>query len=275
MKKVILFSIALICLSPCFSQEVLSNKNGRAILPEKKDFSIGFDASPVFNYLGNIFNDSRNNNLDSLGSEFPLTLSGKYFLKDDLAIRAILRTGFSNRSNKSQVQDLSSTDTNARVNDETIRKSLNLVLGFGLEYRKGNGRLQAFYGPQILFSYQNASTEFNYGNEISILAPAGNPSSATRISKQETGAILGIEAGGFAGVEYFFAPKISFSAEVGISFRYENQQDGSTTFENYERSLLFILPIENQSTSSTSSPGNSLLELDTRPNAGIALNFYF
>lgn len=275
MKKVLFFGCFLIYGTALFAQSEFYNKNGKEILPRESDFSIGIDATPFFSYLGNIFNNSENNRLDSIGGQIPFTISGKYFLRDHMAIRASIGARFSNFSSKAFVDDLSNADTALTLSDETINKAIRIAIGGGLEFRRGHGRLQAFYGPQVTVLYSKASTEFNYGNDLSEIAPAGTPSFAARLAEQKQGDILDIELGGFVGVEYFFAPKISIATEFGISFRYVNQNEGEVILETFERTNLIIIPIENRSQITNRTPGFSLLELDTKPTAAISLNFYF
>lgn len=275
MRNVLLFCSFMLIVFSGFSQEDFLSKNGKTILPQKSDMSLGLDGTPIISYIGNMFNNNNNNTLDSIGGKTPLTISGKYFLQDKLAIRGSFGIGYSNFKREELVTDLSSNDTIDKVSDETSDNSLNLKLGIGLEFRRGFGRLQAFYGPQLQIGYSNSSTKYSYGNDISDIAPNGTPSAATRISEVREGSVLSFEIGGFAGVEYFFAPRISLSTEVGISCMYEIKGEGEQVFETFERSTLIIIPIENRGETSNNTPGYSLLQLDTTPNASIAINFYF
>lgn len=275
MKNFILLCSSMFIVFSGLSQEKFLSKNGKPILPQKRDMSLGLDATPVIGYFGNMFNNNSDNTLGSIGSKTPLTISGKYFLQDKFAIRGFFGVGYSNLKVEELVTNLSSNDTLDKVSDETSDNSLNLKLGVGLEYRRGFGRLQAFYGPQLQIGFSSSSTQYSYGNDLSDIAPSGRPSSATRISEVKEGALLSVEVGGFAGVEYFFAPRISLSTEVGISLKYETKGEGEEILETFERSTLIIIPIVNRGETSTSTPGYSLLQLDTTPNASIAINFYF
>jgi len=275
MKKTLLLISCFSIIFACFAQDELLSKKGKRVLPQEKDFSLGLDATPFFNYAGNLFSSNGNNSLDSIGSSVPFTIFGKYFLKDKLAIRGSFGIGYSNFNDKLTVLDVTSDDTLDTKTDEVIDRTLNLRIGGGLEFRRGSGRLQAFYGPQLQLSYSKSSRIFNYGNSLEDIAPSGNSSSVVRLSEIKNGGVLGVELGGFVGVEYFFAPKISISGELSLAVRYENQGESVETFESYERTTLIIIPIVEEGTVSNSTEGYSLFEVDTRPNTSISLHFYF
>ena len=69
-------------------------------------FAITFNANPVLNYVGNMFNGNTNNSLapfeglDSDNLFGGTTITGKYFLKDDLAL--VVGFGFNNKYNSTQ-----------------------------------------------------------------------------------------------------------------------------------------------------------------------------
>ena len=72
MKKLLLIAVA-ICTLPIatFAQEVADAKKAeekapKVYLPEKGDWSIGFDVAPVLKYAGNLFNGNSNNTLEEL-----------------------------------------------------------------------------------------------------------------------------------------------------------------------------------------------------------------
>lgn len=275
MKKFFLLNALLYLSFISFSQEKLLSKNDKVILPEKSDFSLGLDASPFFNYLGNLFNDNETNTSNNIISKIPLSIIGRYFVRENRAIRVTVGVGFSNFSNELIVDDASQNDTTFKVTDETDDQYLSFLFGGGFEFRRGSGRLQAFYGPHFQISYTTSSTKFNYGNAIADVAPPGNPTSVVRLSEINEGAVIGVRLGGFIGVEYFFAPKISFSAELGFAVNYEEQGQGEKIYDTYERSTFIIIPVVSEEEISVKTAGSTLFEVDTQPNAGIALNFYF
>ena len=73
MKKLLLIAVA-ICMLPIasFAQEAADKKAPKVYLPEKGDWSVGFDVAPVLKYVGNLFNGNTNNTLETLGGQ-PIT----------------------------------------------------------------------------------------------------------------------------------------------------------------------------------------------------------
>ena len=61
--KVFLLAIALGLGSFSFAQDddVLTGKDGAAILPAAGDWALGFDAAPILNYAGNMLNGNTMN----------------------------------------------------------------------------------------------------------------------------------------------------------------------------------------------------------------------
>ncbi len=200
------------------------NKKGIAILPEAGDFTIGVDASPILEYFGGL--------LSRRGSDAPTfninhgTLQGRYFLTDRTAIRANLRMRFSNDENAYTVADdyrrhISPLNTFATTVDYVNYKTNVIDLSLGYEMRRGYGRLQGVWGGEVMLGMSNNSTEYTYGNEMTSLNQTpttylGNANNRQLSTKGGTQFRFGV--GGFAGVEYFIAPKISLGAELGLQF---------------------------------------------------------
>ena len=128
-------------------------------------FALTFNANPVLNYVGNMFNGNTNNSLDDFegvdgkGLFNGTTITGKYFLQDNLALD--LGFGFNNNYNGQRLQPLFGADVIFQhTNDwsySTITEGegkdnytyygaptngLGLVLNAGVEY---------FIIPQISF----------------------------------------------------------------------------------------------------------------------------
>ena len=156
MNKLILITLLLGSLS--FSQN-LTNKNGYNIVPEKGDISIGSDASSIVNFIGNIF--SGNNDSFDISFDEGSYIYVKYFKSDKIAIRY---------------------NIGATFNADT--ENFSFGLGYGREYRKGNTRLQGFYGFQGFVG-------MHYDEEFTTTL---NPAL-------------------FIGCEYFIVPKIAIGAE--------------------------------------------------------------
>lgn len=280
MKKKVLLVAALLTAGMTFAQEEFTSKKGVPILPEAGDYALGFDATNFLNYGGNLMNGNTGNSFNNLGLQPTygnLTIYGKYFKDANTAYRAMVRLGYGTTTNRSVVPDLSSgASANATVENEFKQNGMNITIGGGYEMRRGSGRLQGVYGPIAMISFGSASTENTYGNSLEEefnnqfpIPIAGDSYSRTTETKQ--GSVFGIAAGGFAGVEYFFAPKFSLGAEIMWTIAFVSQANGESTTETYSYD-----GTEGTETSTTTETGGfSSFSFDTRPNANLSLNFHF
>ena len=211
MKKIILLLVSTsICLSSS-AQQIMSKK-GYPILPEKGEWSIGFDAVPFFHFFGNLFNGNTNNNSPEAQyrKNHPLTISGLIVKDENTAYRAKVRIGLSSTKTDTLVLKLGSTNPNERVADETKVNDTKFVFGGGIQKWKGHGRVKGIYGAEGLLSFGGHKTIYTYGNPLSNQNQIQN-----RLKSQKQGTEFGLQIRGFIGVEYFFAPKMSISAEYG------------------------------------------------------------
>lgn len=284
-----LLCIALLCFTAsAFSQEsepqaeeespVFSKQNP---LPQKGDFSIGFDAVPFAEYVGNIFNNTTNN---SVGADFVgnnQQIFGKYFLSDDMAVRGRLRLMQDITTNRNRVmqdnQDV--PDPNVEVTDEWTDNSTFVRLGGGVEFRKGEGRLIGVYGGEASVLYGTASTNYDYGNPLS----EGNQSPTTtpglsqvnggrfeRLAEEENNKQLGFGLNGFAGIEYFIAPKISVGAEFTLGVDFIKDYREQDIYEYWDSNTGSV-----ETRRSVFEGGNNLAVLTGNYGGSINLMFYF
>jgi len=262
MKKRVLLIAAIFMAGATFAQDQLTSKKGTPILPEAGDYAIGFDAANAVNYFGNLMNGNDSNSANNLNLQQNLTIYGKKFISADKAYRAMVRLGFGTTTERNVVSDLDpNAAAGATVEDEVSNSSFNITIGGGIEMRRGKGRLQGVYGPMAMISFGSASTENTYGNT---LQNAGG----SRQTETSTGGTFGLDLGGFAGVEYFFAPKMSIGGEIAWTISVQSQANGETTTEN--------LGANNNVVSTTvETGGNSSFSFDTRPMANFSLNFHF
>ena len=258
MKKKVLLIAALFTAGLCFAQDGLTSKKGVPILPEAGDWAIGFDASSLLNYGGNLLNGNTSNGLDSIGDIHANTIYGKYFVDANKARRGMLRLGFGSDTERSFVPNLTADGT---VEDEAKTSSFNITVGAGTEYRRGKGRLQGVYGPMAMISLGTSGTENTYGNAISAT------NGGARTTETKAGSSFGLAIGGFGGVEYFFAPKMSLGAEIGWTIALNTTGDGESTSEAWNGTAVV------STTSETA--GSSSFGFDTSPNGNITLNFHF
>jgi hypothetical protein len=214
MKK-ILFSVFIgtFITATAQLQPVLKNKRGINILPERGDYCVGFSANPFLEYVGNMFNNSTVNNSPAATFAAPNQMVfGKYMKTNDMAYRGVFRFAIINNNLSFNVLDASPTaPANGIVTDVQKQRATILGLGFGIEKRKGNTRLQGFYGGDFMINYNSGNnTKFEYGNKLEFL-----DTGVMRVTRIRSSSIFSIGIRGFVGVEYFVAPRVSIGGELG------------------------------------------------------------
>ena|SRR5690606_8690301 len=238
-----------------------TTKKGQNILPAKGDIAIGVDADPFLSYLGNLFTDSYNSapSFDARQG----ALFGKYFLTDKTAVRARVEFDFSSAKNTDEVDDLTSTATPpAQVNDVATYKNNDFLLAVGYELRRGYGRLQGFYGGEVAVGFGGDSDTYTYGNAIT----ATNPGPRNTSVKNGKNSFVGL--GGFAGVEYFVAPKISIGGELGLGLYFRTDKAGETTTEFWNGTA-----VETETVKTSSKDNYSGVFTNTSGRISVAFHF--
>jgi hypothetical protein len=233
MKKKVLFVAALFTASFGMAQD-LTSKKGEAILPEAGDYAIGFDANPFINYFGNMLNTGANAPFSANFTNTNQAIYGKMFTDANNAYRFGLRVGAVSITNATKVakMDAGVVDADGEMVDNEIKSSnINFVLSAGKEMRRGNTRLQGFYGAEAMLALGTSKTENTYGNNADDQYGA---LVGTRTLSSKAGTTFGIGARGFLGVEYFVAAKISIAAEYGWGLMISTTAEGETVTENYD-----------------------------------------
>ncbi len=286
MKKVtILLSAMLFVALISNAQEELKNKKGVPILPAAGDYALGIDATPIFNFFGNFvkinsgaaFNDPSSMNFVNGNN----AIYAKYFVDAKTAYRINLRIGLTSTTDKEYVQQDGQADPLVTVEDKAKYGNTNIILGAGMEKRRGEGRLQGFYGAEAQLMFAGTSEKYTYGNAFSSsnTTPgmtnfdAANPnvlSASSRITKAKGGSTIGIGARAFVGVEYFFAPKISVGGEFGWGLAIASQGDGKVTTESWDGANSTV------KTTETKTGGGGYMGFDTDNFGGcIYMLFHF
>jgi hypothetical protein len=157
------------------------------------------------------------------------------------------------------------------------------VLSAGLEKRRGYGRLQGFYGAEATISLQGGvKYSYEYGNAITsdFKTPARHDFGANYmgsgkwVTEKSTATVFGFGVGAFVGVEYFFAPKMSFGGEFGwgIGINQGSGVAGAT------EQVAEVWDVASNAPKSTTTPGGktSTFNIDTKQTGGnIFLLFHF
>ncbi len=293
MKKILLTAFLLFLgVQFAFAQSdstlTTTENEGITILPEAGEWGLGISANPFLSYLGNFFNQAGNNGSPAFGyTQNPfnsLALFGKIMRDENTAFRARFQLNVGGNTEKSIVvlNQLTPDPLNVQfVTDTRNTSSTGILLGFGLEKRRGAGRLQGIYGAEAMLGYASQKDKYTYGNALSKDFPTPNRNNfgsniaGTNFKTEEkfgNSFIFGVR--GFIGVEYFFAPKMSIGGEFGYSFALRTAGKGSVTTESYDtvgntvRTLKTDVYTNNFNTSTTGIGLDNL-------NGAINLLFYF
>ncbi len=269
MKKTILLIAAVMTTSLTFAQD-LTSKKGETMLPEEGDYSLGFDADPFLNYVGNFLNSGATSpTADWTNTNFAIT--GKRFMDANTAYRGKVRLGFGAAS------VVTLTDTNSTgfgdpvyLEDETKAAYNAITIGGGLEKRRGNTRVQGIYGGELLVTLGGGKTTNTYGEALSDNNPL-----VGRVMEVKNGSTFGLGVRGFAGVEVFVFPKVSIGFEYGWGFGFSSTGRGTSTTESW--TLASSTATANSLVTTVTETGSSsAFGIDTDNTGGaLTINFHF
>lgn len=263
----------------------IQNKNGVDVLPVQGEFAVGFNAVPVLSFLGNSLNGNTNNTYigqNKFASAFGQNvIFGKYMLADNVALRGHLRIAFENDARYNYVTNDTQNSPDSLIKDKGVFRDHEINLGGGYEFRRGKGRIQGIYGGDAFVGFNGGSETYTYGNEFGMLNqapttstsfPGGSSSQGTRLSSFKYGNSFSVGVRPFAGIEFFFAPKISLGAEFGWFIAYSMQGEGTWTEEYFDPNTDGGIVREN----TIPVAGSNTLSIDTDNfNGYLYLMFYF
>ena len=283
MKKLIL-TVALASAAAFVSAQDMMSKRGTAILPESGDWSIGFDAAPLLNYFGNLFDQTGTNSANARYQQNQ-TIVGKMMKDENTALRVKVRLGIGSTKVENLVHQDGATSATATVVDSWKESSTNVTIGAGLQKYRGKGRLKGYYGAEAGIMFGGGKHTYDFGNAFSTASPTGatstdwndyDPTSGTynsnivanRTTEEKGGSSFGVSIRGFVGVEYFFAPKLSIGAEYGWGLGLTSWGEGETTSENFDGTATTT------TTAKTGKASNFGIDVDNAGGA-IVLSAYF
>ena len=243
-------------------------KSGQQILPQAGDVAIGIDAASLLEYAGGMFSDS--------GAKAPSfsyqddifkapAIYFKYFLSDEAALRTKLHLGFNSVKEKSQEPEVG--NANGEVDNVKTDAFNGFGLSVGYEMRRGYGRLQGFFGPEIGLGFSSSSTSYDWGNRIS---EYNTLSGSSRKLKETNPSEFNFRVGGFAGVEYFIAPKLSIGGEVGLGLGFGSKGKTEIETEQWDYTNRGFLK-----TNKVEAGGGSSFSFSTKYNASLSVMFHF
>jgi hypothetical protein len=243
MRKTLLFAAVLCTAGAVTAQtgEVTSNR-GENWLSQDGDWGLGFEATPLLDYVGNLFNGTQNNGgvgLFSPWSPWSSSTSGgtpptgvvivaKKLIDANTAYRGKLRIGFGNQKDTELVQDASSgASAGDMVEDVSKNGNFDIVLGAGLEKRVGSTRVVGIYGGEFYIATHSEKFTKEFGNSIEDVG-------GSRITEVKGPNQFALGLGVFGGFEWFFAPKMSLGGEYTWGLALSSTGHTETTTESLD-----------------------------------------
>lgn len=269
------------------------SKKGEPFLPEAGEYALGVDAAPFLFYLGNMFSSNGNQAPNAAFTNPQLAITLKMFKRDDLAYRYGLRLGLVSNTWNGFQPEFSNVATDNNVKDSYNRTVSNVYVSYGIEKRKGQTRIQGFYGIEGGLGFGTESHSFTYGNAIEAnntvpnrtefeLVFQENPENDVTnfgdnnsfITEYRMGTRFSLGARAFVGAEIFVFPKVSIGVEFGLAAMVAVQGKGRIEAESW------TIPTgggsETLVSRATEVGGSTMFGIDTDNTRGsLNLNFYF
>ncbi len=247
MKKILISLTMVFGIIVMVNGQELVSKKGFTILPEAGDYVIGFNAIPVVDFFLNVSDVWDNSGQTAVHpgyvTGFNQVLVGKYFLEDQKAIRGKLAINSGSTKTNTFFDNpddvFNGVAEPGELQDVNKISGTNIILGGGMEFRRGHNRVQGFYGGEALLGFMSSSIHNTWAvtmdnTSITNGYTNGNGTGLDgRLLDSKSGMAITFGLRGFAGIEYFFAPKISIAAEFGWGFGITTNPRGSVTTENW------------------------------------------
>ena len=240
MKKLRILLLILLVVPAVCKAQVDEN-----LFPKAGTMSIGVDLGYFMKGIHNLtFGNGTNDNIvRSYGSDIFL----RYYLKDNLALRARLDIGVNNTTDRLYVRDdfafmndPMSMDPQAVTVDTRKVKNTDLGIGIGLEYRYNLWRIQGYAGGEVFLGTGIRNANFEYGNEITaanqtpstanfndnfVVAHPSGPSAnliydGYRVLKYNSRNTFTCGLGAFIGADFFICKNISIGPEFYLGAAY-------------------------------------------------------
>lgn len=293
--KIMILTFLLVSSTGIYAQEA---KSKGPVLPKAGDIGFGIDLVPIFGYIGDMFNNSQNNGLNTFGGQEALnneinisnptvSIMAKYMLTDEIALRANIGILTQKDTQRSYVRDdaafLENPLSEAKVIDSNTTTNSGGSISLGAEYRRGYNRIQGYGGLDIIYGFESQRQVYKYGNAITDVnqVPSrtdyGTPTNVDYWTKTyvtgryHDGNAQYIGIGAHAGVEIFLASHFSIGGEVTLYALGEFGRQCYQTQEGFNPTTNMV-----ETRTELVSPGNKTFTFGTDNLGGkLYMMFYF
>lgn len=275
MKHILTILTAIALCSLPFTAQAQSEED---YLPKAGDLGLSVSANPLSQIATGV----------SPTSTQPLvSISGKYMVSDKSALFLNVGWIYNYNHNNYYANDDAALYldpfSRAKVIDTRENQITGLNVSFGGERRIGKGKVQGVFGGGIMYAFSYYDSRYSYGNAITSInqhpstnhgnsltgVPGFNYLRPTHTFSSAPTHQFGLV--GYAGVEWFVAPKISVGARINLSATYFWAQGIYGDYEGYN-----YLTGQVEEWTELSSPSYHGF-IFNRDNLGmdISFNFYF
>ncbi|MDD2284309.1 MAG: hypothetical protein PHQ11_02790 [Paludibacter sp.] len=298
--KYIISIVFLFTLTVHMSLAQAAGQKEKPTLPKAGDFGFGIDLVPVLDYVGNMFNGTTNNTLNTFGGDPvfglgalapTLSIKGRYMQTDKVAYRFNFGTVGRSFNQKVYARDdaayFQDPLSESKVIDTYRQQRSGMSFSAGIEQRRGYNRIQGYAGLDLIYGFESVTDNYSYGNALTEInqrpsrtsgfivppAPVAVPywTQTYVTGRYYDGSMQYVGLGAIAGVEYFLASHLSIGGEVSLyalqmfSRQSYQKQEGFNTTTNQVETRTELL-----------SPGNSMFSFGTENLGGkLYMMFYF
>jgi len=288
MKKILLFSLALVVATVSFAQTSVNiDFNEKELLkPVKKNISVDVDFTPF----------------DGAKVVSMKAINLRYFFKNDIAIR--LGLNFEYNSKDEDISDLMKNSSDDVLSESFGDKSSSTVLwGFNIGFEKhfkGTDRLSPYLGVDVIYNHFNSKMDVfskHVDNDLGFttsvymstegstsIAKWRNISDGYRtnegliIDQPEDRAYSEIGLNLIAGVNYYVIKHLYLGVEMGFGFK--NKWTGKVSAKNYSEKFYTNSNFDNNDLeknkmSDMNLPNRSQFLISKNINSAIKLGFVF
>jgi hypothetical protein len=285
--KYLLLALGLGLAVSSQAQETDFNLSGVAgdakdYLPASGDIALGTRWSTLVFAITNPFRkDSEDNAIN------PYEIFGKYYINENFAARAsVLIHRDASYQDYRTIQTNFVQETDYVMDRSEIMNRATLIRA-GAEMRRGSGRMQGFYGAELVFGFGRSYQRYTYGNALTPDNPAvlsyNFEAAADASNNLLSDRLLGVDETGmrtigmrlFGGVEIFVAKKFSIAGEVGFGI-YNVSTGTKTEFrERMNNGSLEVYQVDARLNNNRTLLQTEIFGGDKAPGANLRAIFHF
>lgn len=256
MKKLILSALAIFALTTANAQ-----KTKKTNKETEESFNFKPTEGTITTEVG-VSGGILNTNFNTINS----TVKFRYFIKEDLAVRAGLGLG----GKKEEVNTIYSQNTPNQFTVTEVARTTARNFSIGVEkHFAGTDRLSTYVGADITLGFTGAEykqTQSNNGDSVTVIGstpqvPSDGISTSPLQLNGAASSTFGVRA--TTGADYYFTKKLYLGVEVGLAYAFGTRDGVETT------------TVSGNTTTTTSTGEGKTSTTSTNVIGGLKLGFQF